>query len=151
MAERYLQLSAVRLTGLLLLLLSGACSTLPPPTPGVPPAVPGDETPRAPQRPVTAALLEQSRAQRLSGELALASSTLDRAIRIDPRDPVLWLELARVRYVEGNWAQAEQLARKARALAAEDSLTGRAALRLQADALERQGRAPEAERLRRDL
>lgn len=149
MAERYLQLGAVRLTGLLLLLLSGACSTLPPP--GVPPALPGDEAPRAPQRPVTAALLEQSRAQRLSGELALASSTLDRAIRIDPRDPVLWLELARVRYVEGNWVQAEQLARKARALAAGDSLTGRAALRLQADALERQGRAPEAERLRRDL
>ena len=70
------------------------------------------------------ALLAQGRAQRDAGELGQASMTLERAIRIEPDQPALWLELARVRLDEGSFAQAEQLARKAGSLAvAEAPLT----------------------------
>jgi len=58
--------------------------------------------------------------QRRAGELGQASMTLERALRIEPGQPALWLELARVRLDEGNFAQAEQLARKAEALAPAD-------------------------------
>lgn len=135
-----------------MLALAGGCGTLPA-GPAAPPPDDGRQPPGADARPAasaTAALLAQSRSQRFAGDTAQASATLDRAIRIDPRDPALWLELARVRYVEGNWSQSEQLARKARALSAPGSSNAAAALALQADALERQGRAPEAQRLRRN-
>lgn len=70
--------------------------------------------------PAGEALLSQGRAQRAAGETALAAVALERALRIEPRRPEIWLELARVRMDEGNFPQAEQLARKARSLAAPD-------------------------------
>jgi Flp pilus assembly protein TadD len=54
--------------------------------------------------------------QRRAGDLGQASMTLERALRIEPHQPVLWLELARVRLDEGNFGQAEQLAHKASSL-----------------------------------
>ena len=67
--------------------------------------------------PASESLLAQARAQRNAGEPGQASMTLERAIRIDPDQPALWLELARVHFDDGNFTQAEQLARKAGALA----------------------------------
>lgn len=67
------------------------------------------------------ALLIQGANQRRSGDYRAASATLERALRIEPSAPALWLELARVRLLEGNLAQAEQLARKAGSLAAAGS------------------------------
>jgi Tfp pilus assembly protein PilF len=98
--------------------------------------------------PASASLLEQSRLQQQSGNLAQAATTLERAVRIDPAEPAVWLELARLRYAEANWAQAEQMARKAHSLAAANSRVSAAALSVMADALIMQGRPAEAERLR---
>ncbi len=66
------------------------------------------------------ALLIQGANARRSGDYGAASATLERALRIEPSAPAVWLELARVRLQEGKLAQAEQLARKARSLAGDD-------------------------------
>lgn len=105
---------------MLLVFIAGCAVQAPQPAPGDPQTDPG-EIGRVPpaQEPMSAAgtsLLAEGRAQREAGEIAQASSTLERAIRIDPRQATLWLELARVRMQEGNYAQAEQLARKAGSL-----------------------------------
>ena len=64
------------------------------------------------------ALLGHAEQQANNGDLRAASMTLERAIRIDPRNPVLWHHLASVRLAEGNAEQAEGLAKKSNALAA---------------------------------
>jgi len=63
-------------------------------------------------------LLGQGRTQRLAGEYQQASASLERALRVDPQQAAIWLELGRLRFDEGNFAQAEQMARKALSLAA---------------------------------
>jgi len=52
---------------------------------------------------------------RINGSLnkenyADATSLLERALRIDPKNPLLWHKLARVKLTEGNYAQAKQMA-----------------------------------------
>jgi predicted Zn-dependent protease len=64
------------------------------------------------------ALLGHAERQANDGDLRAAAMTLERAIRIDPRNPVLWHHLASVRLAEGNADQAEGLAKKSNALAA---------------------------------
>lgn len=72
-------------------------------------------------------LLEQGRTQRLAGEYQQASASLERALRVDPQQASIWLELGRLRFDEGNFAQAEQMARKALSLApAGDSVQSQA-------------------------
>lgn len=66
------------------------------------------------------ALLSSAQQQRKSGDYQRASVTLERAIRISPRNPELYYELAQVRYLEGNFHQSKQLCRKAISLAAGD-------------------------------
>lgn len=55
------------------------------------------------------------------GESEKAVATLERALRIDPRDPLLWLDLAEIRLEQGDRVQAAQLARRAETLAAPGS------------------------------
>ena len=77
--------------------------------------------------PAAAALLEQSRGQRAAGSYAAAASSIERAIRIDPNNAGLWLELGEIKLDEGDPQQAEQMARKALSLAGGDpSVTSRA-------------------------
>jgi cytochrome c-type biogenesis protein CcmH/NrfG len=64
------------------------------------------------------ALLDQAEQQANAGELEPAAASLERAIRIDPRNPVLWYHLATVRLSQGESSQAEQLAVKSNSLAA---------------------------------
>lgn len=90
--------------------------------------------------PAGESLLAQGRAQRNAGELGQASMTLERAIRIDPDQPALWLELARVHLDEGNFTQAEQLARKAGSLTPADSPLRASIDTVVEEALRRQGR-----------
>jgi Flp pilus assembly protein TadD len=72
-------------------------------------------------------LLEQGRTQRLAGEYLQATASLERALRVDPQQAPIWLELGRLRFDEGNFAQAEQMARKALSLApAGDSVQSQA-------------------------
>ena len=78
------------------------------------------------------------------GDLDGASATLDRALRIEPNNPLLWIELGRLRMAENDAHQAEGCGRKALALASGDRGTQAQAGRLLADALRAQGRNPEA-------
>ena len=76
----------------------------------VPPSSPGNNR-------AVIALLDSAEKQRLSGDYMLAAASLERAIRISPRDPELYYQLAQVRYLQHNYHQTEQLCRKAISLA----------------------------------
>jgi tetratricopeptide (TPR) repeat protein len=126
-------------------------STRPPsspnaPTPGLPPVVPRPAP--APREfrlsPATQSLVAQAHTLQGRGDLLGASSTLDRALRIEPSNPLLWIELGRIRLVEGDAHQAEVCGRKALALASSDQRALSGARHLLADALRTQGRNQEA-------
>jgi Flp pilus assembly protein TadD len=68
------------------------------------------------------ALAEQAEQQANDGDLESAAASLQRAIRIDPRNAVLWHHLATVRLAQGDHAQAEQLAVKSNSLAAGNNI-----------------------------
>jgi len=65
-------------------------------------------------------LLDLSDKQARVGRLDAASATLERALRIQPRNPLLWQRLARVRLEQGKLDQSDGLAAKAMALAIGD-------------------------------
>ena len=88
-----------------------------------------------------ASLLEQSRAARDAGDLPAAAIALERAVRIEPNDPGLWLEYGQVRLRQGDFDQADALARKAQSLAGGDRGITSAASRLIADATRERNRA----------
>jgi len=104
------------------------------PVPEAPPAPAGSvEPPSPPARtapPVSSAtqtLLNQSRVHQAAGRYDQAAASIERALRIEPRQPVLWLELGNIRIKEGDFTQAEGMGRKALSLSAGDAaLTARA-------------------------
>ncbi len=55
------------------------------------------------------------------GDLTGSAATLERALRIEPNNAGLWSRLAEVRLLQGDTAQAEQLALKANGLAGTDA------------------------------
>jgi len=68
-----------------------------------------------------AGLMDSARSDAASGRLAEAAATLERALRIEPRNPRLWQELARVRLQQGDFAQAESTAQRSNSWAGSDS------------------------------
>ncbi|MBC7984788.1 MAG: tetratricopeptide repeat protein [Candidatus Obscuribacterales bacterium] len=94
--------------------------------------------------PATKALVAQSQTQLNAGQSELAAATLERALRIEPDNPLLWLEFAKLRQFEGNSGQAENLARKALSMSSGDARTQAAAWRVIAEAYRARGRNPEA-------
>ncbi len=66
------------------------------------------------------ALLQKSQSQSSAGQWDAASASLERALRIEPRNPVLWQRLARLRLDQGDYPQAENLAAKSNSLAGTD-------------------------------
>jgi Flp pilus assembly protein TadD len=70
--------------------------------------------------PASRMLLAQGRADRDAGRYAQATTTIERALRIDPNDPELWLELGEIKLEEGDPDQAREMGRKALTLAAGD-------------------------------
>lgn len=72
----------------------------------------------APRSNASAALLEQGREARAAGRYAEATASLERALRIDPNNPLLWIELAEIKAADGDRSQAREMARKALTLAA---------------------------------
>jgi tetratricopeptide (TPR) repeat protein len=91
-----------------------------PPEPGQPAPVVAAR-PRSETAAATQSLLAQSRAARAAGSYSQASATIERALRIAPSDPQLWVELGEIQLASGDAAQAATLARKALTLAADDS------------------------------
>jgi tetratricopeptide (TPR) repeat protein len=120
-------------------LTPGPLTPVPPPPPRAPP--PPRENHLSP---ATLSLVTQSRTLASRGDLDGASSTLDRALRIEPNNPLLWIELGRLRLAESDAHQAEGCGRKALALASGDHGTQAQAGRLLADALRAQQRNQEA-------
>jgi Flp pilus assembly protein TadD len=92
-------------------------------------------------------LVTQAHTLLAHGDIDGASATLDRALRIEPSNPLLWIELGRVRLIDGNAHQAEVCARKALALASGDPAAQGQAGRVLADALRTQGRNQEAQQV----
>jgi uncharacterized protein HemY len=133
----------------------GNTSALPSPAPEpAAPAATAPAPPRPPQpprenhlSPATRSLVTQAHSLLAHGDIDGASATLDRALRIEPSNPLLWVELGRVRLVDGNAHQAEVCGRKALALASGDPAAEGQAGRVLADALRAEGRNQEAQQV----
>ncbi|MGA7802907.1 MAG: tetratricopeptide repeat protein, partial [Gammaproteobacteria bacterium] len=66
------------------------------------------------------ALVDQADRSARAGRLDSAADSLERALRIEPRNARLWHRLAALRLAEGNGAQAQALAAKSNSLAGDD-------------------------------
>ncbi|HMN44713.1 MAG TPA: tetratricopeptide repeat protein [Povalibacter sp.] len=163
-----------RYVSLLVLALLSACSVPQPyrptaPAPSVPPQQPGSppvvetqpaETPPAievPQplptpvirepvlSPASRALVGQAQTQLESKNFAVAASSLERALRIEPDNPLLWIELGKVRQAEGNYVQAENMGRKAVSMSTNAPKAQSAAWSLIAESYRARGKNPQAQ------
>jgi tetratricopeptide (TPR) repeat protein len=164
MAEEHRPLKALAALLTLAALLAGCRSGSPrPDLPDNPSAQPQSSGPLSPAAPLppppqrapppprenhlsaaTGSLVTQARTLISHGDLDGASSTLDRALRIEPNNPLLWIERGRLRLAESDARQAESCARKALALASGDRGAQAQAGKLLADALRAQRRNQEA-------
>jgi len=104
---------------LLVLLLAGCAAPPQGPTEAPPPVAP--EPPPVKENVAVAGLMESARADAASGKLVQAAASLERALRIEPRNPRLWHELARVRLRQGDTAQAANLAARSNSFAGSDA------------------------------
>ncbi|MFN2309406.1 MAG: tetratricopeptide repeat protein [Gammaproteobacteria bacterium] len=82
----------------------------------VPPPVGAPATQPAPSSAVVA-LAERADRQHRAQDLDAAAASLERALRIEPRNPRLWQRLAAVRLDQGQFDQAIQMAAKSNSLA----------------------------------
>jgi tetratricopeptide (TPR) repeat protein len=121
----------MRLLVLIAALLAGCATTAPPPAQsplppapveGAAPAVPAvPPAPAAPApNPAVERLMASARADQAASRLGSAEATIERALRIAPRDPRLWQQLARIRLQQGDYRQAESLAARANTWAGSD-------------------------------
>jgi tetratricopeptide (TPR) repeat protein len=67
--------------------------------------------------PAVLTLLDRAENEKQSGKITLAAATLERAIRLEPKNPLLWSRLAEIRLLEKDWHQAYVLANKSNSLA----------------------------------
>jgi tetratricopeptide (TPR) repeat protein len=119
-------------------------SPSPPPAAAPLPAPPSPPPRENHLSPATRSLVTQAHTLTAHGDFDGASSTLDRALRIEPNNPLLWVELGRLRLAENDAHQSEVCGRRALALASGDRGTQAQAGRLLADALRAQQRNQEA-------
>lgn len=125
----------------------GASTTQPAP-PGAPSSAPPEQ--QAPQQrafalgPAATSLVGAAHAQEQSRNFGLAAETLERALSIEPRNPLVWIELGRENIMAGNPAQAYGMGRKALYLANGDPHAQANAWELIAASLRAQGRNDEA-------
>jgi len=123
---RYLLAAAAILAG---------CAALEPPAPV------SDRTPPPIESAAIASLMDGARSDAAAGRLANAAASLERALRIEPRNPRLWQELARVRLMQGDYAQAESVAARSNSWAGGDNRLRAENWRLIAQAREARGDA----------
>lgn len=109
------------------------------PTP-VPPPVVREPTLGSASR----ALVGQAQSQVASKNYAVAASSIERALRIEPDNPLLWIELGKVRQAEGNYQQAENMGRKAASMAVNAPRAQSAAWALIAESLRARGKTAQA-------
>lgn len=80
-----------------------------------PRALDANESP--PPSTAVTALLDTAGQQARAGNLDTAAATLERALRLEPRNPELWTRLAEIRLQQGEFDQAANLAAKSNNLA----------------------------------
>jgi hypothetical protein len=115
------------------------------PAPSIP--VPRERPKVAPATlsPASKALVSQAQAQRKKGDLPGAAGSLDRALRIEPSNPLLWIEMGRLRMDQRNYTRAEAMGRKALSMSVGDGRTQSSAWLLIADSLRARGKNPQAQ------
>lgn len=116
---------------LLTILLIPGCGRSPyhPPTPYQRPStinrenrIPGPpETTGRPENPITRDIRYQAEQQMQQGRLDAAAQTLERGLRIAPKDALLWSQLAYIRLQQHRYGQARSLAAKSINLAGGDT------------------------------
>lgn len=107
----------------LLFLGLSACAYTPPQAPqgsGKVPQVDPEPADAAPPVSASTALVQQARTSLAAGDTRQAAAAIERALRIEPNNPYLWIELGTVRLTEGDRQQARALGLKARRLAGND-------------------------------
>ena len=134
-----------------LLIFVAACSTTPegPPAGRPEPAAPTQPPAAEPAPPPTsrsenvavAGLMESARADAAAGRLSTAAASIERALRIEPRNPRLWQELGRVRLQQAQFAQAENMAARSNSFAGSDNALRAENWRLIAQSREARGDA----------
>lgn len=97
----------------------------------------------------TLALQSAAQIAMADAEPQTAVTYLERAVRIDPRNATLWIELSAAHLADNNLAAANQHVRKAIALAGQDQALTRAAWLQMADIREAEGNRSEADAIRR--
>lgn len=138
----------MRLLALLVAFLA-ACATPPESPPGPAPQEPGSIAVPTPEPPpiarsenvAVAGLMESARADAAAGKLSTAAASIERALRIEPRNPRLWQELARVRLQQGQFVQVENVAARSNSFAGSDNALRAENWRLIAQAREARGDA----------
>src|SRR5258706_14072361 len=101
--------------------LVSACASAPRPEPGPPPPSPYPlSSPGHAESPAIASLMDSARADTTGGRLANAAASLERALRIEPRNPRLWQELSRVRPLPRAYLQAQSRAARSNSPAGND-------------------------------
>ena len=102
--------------------VAGEWVELPPPAqaPARETAHPGTPAPapRLSDNPAVVALLDDTDLSLSRGNAEAAVSSVERALRLEPRNPWLWHRLALLRLRQGQWRQAAALAEKSNSLSA---------------------------------
>lgn len=106
---------------------------------GPSPDLPAEPPPRS-ESVAVAGLMEGARNDVAAGRLANAAASLERALRIEPRNPRLWQELAKVRLKQGQYAQVESLTARSNSWAGSDNALREENQRLVEQAREAAGR-----------
>jgi cytochrome c-type biogenesis protein CcmH/NrfG len=128
-----------------LAMLLSACTSLPM-QPGAPPSEPAPPAEASRTETVAiASLMESAQADTQAGRLANAAASLERALRIEPRNPRVWHELARVRLAQGDYMQVEGLAARSNTWARDNPALRAENWRLIAKAREARGDAQGAQ------
>src|SRR5262245_45398294 len=91
------------------------------------------------------ALVSQAQTQVATKNYVVAASSIERALRIEPDNPLLWIELGKVRFAEGNYSQAENMARKAVSMSVNAPRAQSNAWKLIADSFRARGKNIEAQ------
>ena len=91
------------------------------------------------------ALVGQAQTQIATKNYAVAASSIERALRIEPDNPLLWIELGKVRLAEGNYVQAENMGRKAVSMSVNAPRAQSSAWRLIAESYRARGKNLEAQ------
>ena len=109
---------------------------------------PGQTKPAPPKSSAAQTLLAQANTALASNEPRTAVVLLERAVRIEPREALLWIRLSKAHLQQGDTQVAFQHARKAIALAGSDSRKQTAAWLQLADVYQAQGRRSDAKNIR---